>query len=145
WDKPTAKAELSRAGLDTPEWAVLPHSIFRELGAQSVLDALMSKLGLPLMLKPDKGGSALGARVVREASELPAAMMSALSYGDAVLAEQLVSGTELAVTVLDGPDGPQALPAVQIEPANGVYDYTARYTAGLAEYRAPANLPTNTA
>ncbi|HEX4705406.1 MAG TPA: D-alanine--D-alanine ligase, partial [Pseudonocardiaceae bacterium] len=33
WDKPTAKAELARAGLATPDWIVLPHSTFRELGA----------------------------------------------------------------------------------------------------------------
>lgn len=145
WDKPTAKAELARAGLATPDWAVLPHSTFRELGAQAVLDALVARLGLPLMLKPDKGGSALGARVVRDATELPAAMMAALSYGDAVLVEQLITGTEVAVTVLDGPEGPSALPAVQIEVDGGVYDYTARYTAGLTDYRTPAELPQRTA
>ncbi|MGW1682714.1 D-alanine--D-alanine ligase family protein [Saccharopolyspora sp. NPDC002376] len=140
WDKPTAKAELSRAGLATPDWVSLPHSTFRELGAQAVLDALVAKLGLPLMLKPDQGGSALGAQVVREAAELPSAMVGALSYGDTVLVEQFVEGTEVAITVIDGPDGPEALPAVQIEPADGVYDYTARYTAGLTSYHAPAEI-----
>ena len=35
WDKPTAKAELARAGLDTPDWVALPHATFRELGARS--------------------------------------------------------------------------------------------------------------
>ncbi|GGI82837.1 D-alanine--D-alanine ligase [Saccharopolyspora subtropica] len=140
WDKPTAKAELARAGLATPDWVALPHATFRELGAQAVLDALVSKLGLPLMLKPDQGGSALGAHVVRDAAELPSAMVGALSYGDAVLVEQFVEGTEVAITVIDGPDGPEALPAVQIEPADGVYDYTARYTAGLTSYRTPAEL-----
>ncbi len=145
WDKPSAKAELARAGLDTPDWVVLPQTTFRELGAQSVLDALVAKLGLPLMLKPDQGGSALGAQVVRDAADLPAAMVSALSYGDAVLVEKLVEGVEVAVGVLDGSEGPQALPAVQIEPASGVYDYAARYTAGLTSYRAPAPLAPETA
>ena len=64
WDKPTAKAELARAGLDTPDWVALPHATFRELGARAVLDAMVERLGLPLMLKPDQGGSALGAQVV---------------------------------------------------------------------------------
>ncbi|PKW13470.1 D-alanine--D-alanine ligase family protein [Saccharopolyspora spinosa] len=145
WDKPTAKAELARSGLATPDWVALPHATFRELGAQAVLDALVAKLGLPLMLKPDQGGSALGAHVVRDAAELPAAMVGALSYGDAVLVEQLVEGTEVAITVIDGPDGPEALPAVQIEPADGVYDYTARYTAGLTSYHAPAEVPAEAA
>ncbi|WP_086664887.1 D-alanine--D-alanine ligase family protein [Lentzea kentuckyensis] len=140
WDKPTAKAELARAGLLTPEWVVLPHATFRELGAKPVLDAMVSTLGLPLMLKPDQGGSALGAHVVRDAADLPAAMVGCLAYGDTVLAEQFISGVEVAVTVVDGPDGPTALPAVEIVPESGVYDYTARYTAGLTDFHSPARL-----
>ncbi|MDX8029721.1 D-alanine--D-alanine ligase [Lentzea sp. BCCO 10_0856] len=140
WDKPTAKAELARAGLATPEWVVLPHATFRELGAKPVLDAMVSTLGLPLMLKPDQGGSALGAHVVRDAADLPAAMVGCLAYGDTVLAEQFISGVEVAVTVVDGPDGPTSLPAVEIVPETGVYDYTARYTAGLTDFHAPARL-----
>lgn len=147
WDKPTAKAELARAGLATPDWVVLPHNTFRELGAQAVLDALVDRLGLPLMLKPDQGGSALGARVVRDAAELPAAMVGCLAYGDTVLAERYVDGVEVAVTVLEGVDDadtPQALPAVEIVPEGGVYDYTARYTAGLTTYHTPARLDLKT-
>ncbi|SFS85076.1 D-alanine--D-alanine ligase family protein [Saccharopolyspora flava] len=145
WDKPTAKAELARAGLTTPDWVALPHATFRELGAQHVLDALVGKLGLPLMLKPDQGGSGLGAQVVRDAEGLPSAMVGALSYGDAVLVERFIEGTEVAITVVDGPDGPKALPAVEIEAADGVYDYTARYTAGLTNYRAPADISADAA
>ncbi|MDI2031341.1 D-alanine--D-alanine ligase [Saccharopolyspora sp. TS4A08] len=145
WDKPTAKAELARAGLTTPDWVALPHATFRELGAQHVLDALVGKLGLPLMLKPDQGGSGLGAQVVRDAEGLPSAMVGALSYGDAVLVERFIEGTEVAITVVEGPDGPEALPAVEIEAADGVYDYTARYTAGLTNYRAPADISADTA
>jgi D-alanine-D-alanine ligase len=140
WDKPTAKAELVRAGLQTPDWVVLPHSTFRELGAQPVLDAMVERLGLPMMLKPDQGGSALGAQVVRDAADLPTAMVGCLAYSDAVLAERYVEGTEVAVTVIDTPEGPTALPAVEIVPQTGVYDYTARYTAGLTEFHSPARL-----
>jgi D-alanine-D-alanine ligase len=145
WDKPTAKAELARSGLMTPDWVVLPHTTFRELGAQAVLDAMVARLGLPLMLKPDQGGSALGAQVVREASELPAAMVGCLAYGDTVLAEALVEGVEVAVTVIDGASGPQALPAVEIVAETGVYDYTSRYTAGLTNFHTPARLDAKTA
>jgi D-alanine-D-alanine ligase len=145
WDKPTAKAELARAGLATPDWVVLPHSTFRELGAAGVLDAMVERLGLPLILKPDQGGSALGTRVVRDAAELPAAMVDCLAYGDTVLAEQFVAGVEVAVGVLDGPEGPVALPAVEIEPESGIYDYAARYTAGLTTFHTPARLGADTA
>lgn len=140
WDKPTAKAELARAGLATPEWIVLPHATFRDLGAQAVLDALVARLGLPMLLKPDQGGSALGTQVVRDAAELPAAMVGCLAYGDTVLAERFVEGVEVAVTVIEDGDGPRALPAVEIEPSGDLYDYAARYTAGLATFHAPARL-----
>jgi D-alanine-D-alanine ligase len=140
WDKPTAKAELARSGLSTPDWVVLPHSTFRELGAQTVLAAMVDRLGLPMMLKPDQGGSALGARVVRDAMDLPAAMVDCLAYGNTVLAERLVAGVEVAVTVIDDGAGPVALPAVEIVAENGVYDYTSRYTAGLTSFHTPARL-----
>lgn len=140
WDKPTAKDELARAGLSTPEWITLPHATFRDLGAQDVLDALVTRLGLPLILKPPQGGSALGLHLVREVAELPGAIVGCLAYGDSVLAESFVEGVEVAVTVLDGPDGPWALPAVEIDATSGFYDYAARYIAGLATFHAPARL-----
>ncbi|HYH33355.1 MAG TPA: D-alanine--D-alanine ligase [Pseudonocardia sp.] len=140
WDKPTAKAELAGAGLDTPDWVVLPHTTSRALGAQAVLDAMVDRLGLPLMLKPDQGGSALGAQVVTAREELPAAMVSCLAYGDTVLAERFVAGTEVAVTVVDDGSGLRALPAVEIDARGGVYDYTARYTPGATSFHCPARL-----
>lgn len=140
WDKPTAKAELARAGLDTPDWVALPHATFRELGARAVLAAMVDRLGLPMMLKPDQGGSALGAQVVTSAEDLPAAMVSCLAYADTVLAERLVTGTEVAVSVVVDGDRPRALPAVEIEVKDGFYDYTARYTPGAATFHCPARL-----
>ena len=62
------------------------------------------------------------------------------AYGDVVLVEQFVEGSEIAVTVIDGPDGPRALPAVEIVPDSGVFDYESRYTAGLTTYHTPARL-----
>lgn len=140
WDKPTVKAELVRAGFDTPDWVALPHTTFRALGAQAVLDAMIDRLGLPLMLKPDQGGSALGAQVVTSRSELPAAMVSCLAYGETVLAERLVTGTEVAIAVVDDGTGPRALPPVEIDAVGGFYDYTARYTPGATSFHCPARL-----
>lgn len=140
WDKPTAKATVRVAGLTTPDWVALPHSTFRELGAAVLLDRIVSRFGLPLMVKPAQGGSALGARVIRAAADLPAAMVSCLSYGDTVLIEPYVEGVEVAVSVVDLGSGPVALPAVEIVPASGVFDYAARYTAGMTTYHTPARL-----
>ena len=140
FDKPVAKTVVARAGLHTPRSVALPHETFRELGAVGVMDALVASLGLPLIVKPTRGGSALGCTVVREATALPSAMVDAFAYGDTALVEQLVVGTEVAVPVVDTGDGPRALPVVAIEADGGVYDYTARYTAGSTEFVVPAKL-----
>jgi D-alanine-D-alanine ligase len=145
WDKPNTKAAVLAAGLRTPEWVALPHATFRELGAAAVLDRIVTRLGVRLMVKPAQGGSALGALQIRDADELPAAMVSCLSYGDAVLIEPYVEGVEVAVSVVDLGHGPRALPAVEIVPVSVVFDYAARYTAGMTTYHTPARLPAETA
>jgi D-alanine-D-alanine ligase len=145
WDKPAAKSVVRTAGVATPDWVALPHSTFRELGAGAVLDLIVARLGLPLMVKPASGGSALGAQKVSRVEDLPAAMVSCFAYGDTVMVERFVDGVELAVSVIDLGDGPVALPAVEIAPQSGVFDYTARYTPGLTEYHAPARIPDDVA
>ena len=47
--------------------------------------------------------------------------------------------------VIDDGGEPRALPAVEIRPDGGVYDYTARYTAGATEFIVPARLDTGVA
>jgi D-alanine-D-alanine ligase len=142
FDKPIAKGLVRQAGVATPDSVTLPHATFRELGAHAVLDHLLVRLGLPLIVKPASGGSALGATVVREAGALPAAMVHCFSYGDTALVERFVEGTELAVSVVDVDGAPRALPPVEIVPKEGVFDYAARYTAGATDYFCPARLDT---
>lgn len=140
FDKPVAKSLVAAAGLRTPASVALPHSAFRELGASAVLEALVARHGLPLVVKPARGGSALGVSVVREAGALPRAMVDCFAYGEVALVERAVRGREVAVSVVDTGEGPRALPAVEIVAEGGVYGYDARYTAGGTEYFAPARL-----
>lgn len=140
WDKPAAKAVLRQAGVATPDWVALPQDRFSELGAVAVLDRVTAHLGLPLMVKPAQGGSGLGASVVREPAALPTAMVACFAYHPTALIERYVEGTDVAVTVVDLADGPVALPAVEIDARDGVYDYAARYTAGLTTWHTPARL-----
>lgn len=140
YDKPTAKAVVRSWGLRTPESVTLPKETFHDLGATAVLARIVDRLGLPLFVKPSRGGSALGASIVRKAEELPAAMVGCFAYGDTALIEKYIEGVEVAVSVVDLGDGPVALPPVEIVPDEGVYDYAARYTAGHTEFFAPARL-----
>jgi D-alanine-D-alanine ligase len=141
FDKPTAKTLVSATGVATPESVTLPRETFHDLGAAAVIDLIVGRLGLPLFVKPARGGSAFGASAVRSAADLPTAVVGCFAYGDAALIERLVTGTEVAVAVIDLGDGPRALPAVEIVAPGGTYDYAARYTAGQTEFFVPARLP----
>jgi len=140
WDKPTAKSVLRDAGIPTPDWVALPQERFTELGAAAVLDRVLGRFGLPLMIKPAQGGSGLGTSVVREATELATAMVGCFAYHPTALIEPYVAGMDVAITIVDTGDGPVTLPAVEIVARDGVYDYAARYTAGLTTWHVPARL-----
>lgn len=139
WSKPIAKTVAVRAGLSTPDFVTLPQSLFRELGARQVLDSIVRRLGLPVVVKPSRGGSALGVTLVTTPEALPQAMVDCFAYSDTALVERAVIGTEVAVSVVDTGHGPVALPAVEIV-TDGPYDFDARYNPGRTEYFAPARL-----
>jgi D-alanine-D-alanine ligase len=140
WVKPVAKTLAARAGVPTPQSVTLPRETFRELGANAVLATLRQHLDAPLVVKPSEGGSAQGVTIVDDEDELPRAMVTAYTYHDVALLERKVTGAEIAVTVLDLGNGPQALPAVEIAPNQGVYSFEARYNAGETHFFTPARL-----
>lgn len=140
WDKPGAKTLVRESGIATPDWIALPRETFSDLGAGALLERIGDSMGLPLVVKPSRGGSGLGVQRVSTAAELPAAMMAAFAYGDTALIERFVPGADIAVSVVDFGDGPRALPAVEIAPKGGEYDYVARYNAGATTWHCPARL-----
>ena len=141
WDKTVAKALVRAAGISTPAGMALSHATFRELGAPALLETVIDSLGLPLAVKPARGGSSLGLTIVRSAAELPSAMVTAYAYGDITLIERFIEGTEVALSIVEDAQGrAQTLPAVEIVPDGGVYNYEARYTAGATEFFTPARL-----
>jgi len=145
WDKPTAKAIVSRAGVATPPSLTLPRETFRELGTNGVLEAIGQEFPVPVVVKPARGGSAQGVSIVTEPSGLPRAMVDAFTYCDVALIEKQVIGTEIAVGIIDSGDGPVALPAVEIEAITGVYSFEARYNAGETIFYTPARIADETA
>jgi D-alanine-D-alanine ligase len=140
WDKPTAKELAHRAGVRTPRGITLSHDAFRELGAAGVLAAIADEHPVPVVVKPARGGSAQGVTVVESVDQLPRAMVDAYTYCDDVIVEQKITGTEVAVGVIDTGDGPSALPAVEIVPRSGFYGFEARYNAGETTFFTPARL-----
>ena len=140
-DKVLAKYLMREAGVPTPDFHPLRESSIKELGAAAALAHVEADLGFPLVVKPAKGGSALGVKFAPASAQLPGSMVGAFSYDDTILLERFVEGRDLAVSVLDGPDGPVALPIVEAVPREeGFYDYESRYEIGMTTFVCPAEL-----
>jgi D-alanine-D-alanine ligase len=140
WNKPVAKSLVERAGVVTPRSITLSRDAFRELGAESVLETVTETFGVPLIVKPAQGGSAQGVSWVDSPEDLRKAMVHAFTYSDIALIEQRILGVEVCVPIIDTGDGPRAIPAVEIEPVSGHYDFEARYTAGATRFYTPPRL-----
>ena len=141
-DKVLSKHLMRNAGIPTPEFHSLRETSIKELGAADALPAVEAALGFPLVVKPASQGSALGVKFARNDEELPSALVGAFSYDRKVLIERYVKGRDLAVSVLDGPSGPLALPVVEAVPREeDFYDYESRYEIGMTTFVCPAELP----
>jgi D-alanine-D-alanine ligase len=141
FDKVLAKHDLRDAGIPTPDFYAFNQTAFETLGAGHALPAIEERLHFPVVVKPAAQGSALGIKFARTAADVPAAIVAAFSYDTKVLLERHIAGRDLAVSVLDGPDGPEALPIVEAIPRDGDrYDFEARYEIGRTEFICPAAL-----
>jgi len=145
-DKVVAKHALRDAGVPTPDFYAFSQAAFEELGAARALPAIEERLDFPIVVKPAGQGSALGIKFARTAADVPGAIVSAFSYDTKVLLERHVAGRDLAVSVLEGPDGPEALPVVEAVPQEeDFYDFESRYEIGRTRFTCPADLPDDVA
>jgi D-alanine-D-alanine ligase len=144
-DKALAKRLMREAGIPTPAFHTLNEASIRELGAAAALGRIEADLSFPLVVKPAKGGSALGVKFARTGEELPAALVGAFSYDSTIVLERYVRGRDLAVSVLDDGSRATALPVVEAVPREeDFYDYESRYEIGMTTFLCPAELPPET-
>ena len=95
----------------------------------------VAKLGLPLVVKPNKEGSTVGLTVVKDIKDFDKAVKTAYTYDTEVMLEQFIPGREFTVGVLDG----QALAAGEIIPKmSEIFDYKSKYMPGGSEEIFPA-------
>jgi len=137
FDKVLAKEAMDAAGIPTPAWAAVQVVALRDLAAGPILHRIVERLGLPLVVKPSRAGSAMGLSFVEREADLPHAVMNALSFSDAAIVERRIDGPEVAAGIIGGVE---PLPLVEIVAKDGIFDYAARYTPGATEYFAPARL-----
>jgi len=124
FDKLLSKEIFIGAGLPTPEFAVVGK------GAENPLP-------LPVVTKPVREGSSIGIHIVRRADEWPAALEDTLRYGEQALVEQYIPGRELTAGIVCD----EVLPVIEIAPAEGYYDFHAKYQRHDTRYIVPAEIP----
>ncbi len=142
-DKDLAKQMLTRAGVPTPPWLYvdLPFGTTDTACIETIADRMEQAVGYPMVVKPVTGGSSVGVSMPDTHDELIAALQKAAACDaansqTAVMAERRIMGRELTVSILGG----EVLPAVEIIPKNGFYDYENKYQAGCTTEICPAPL-----
>ncbi len=88
----------------------------------------------PVVLKPARQGSSVGLQFVERVSDWSRALAEAMRYDGQVLMEEKIAGRECTVGIL----ADKPLPLVEIRPKTGIYDYQAKYSAGITDYLCPA-------
>jgi D-alanine-D-alanine ligase len=131
-DKIATKQIWLSNGLSTPE--------FEELTAESNWNAVVKKLGLPLIVKPAHEGSSLGLTKVKSVDELPAAYQLAAGLDKKVIAETCIVGDELTCPLVGQGNTAEALPVIKIIPPQANYDFHHKYFSNETQYLCPTGL-----
>jgi len=126
-DKDISKKMFIGAGVNTPEWMYIS-------AKQVDIDEIEQRIGYPCVVKPCCCGSSVGISIPENRAELENALKEAEKYEDSILIEKKISGREFTVGILDG----EVLPAVEIIPTEGFYDYKNKYQAGKTVELCPA-------
>ena len=101
---------------------------------------LVARLGLPVFVKPNDGGSSFGISKVKEIGELDAAIHRAFIEGETVLVEAAIPGREMTQGVYFDGEKAVALPITEIVTDREYFDYEAKYL-GLSQEICPAPIP----
>jgi D-alanine-D-alanine ligase len=129
-DKQAAKAVFVSAGLPVAAGRVMP---IHEL-------AEADPIALPYVVKPVNEGSSVGVEIMRVGGNRRAEVAANWRFGTEALVEEYIPGRELTVAVM----GDRALTVTDITPAQGFYDYQAKYEAGGSAHDLPAKIHPDT-
>jgi D-alanine-D-alanine ligase len=141
-DKAVARVLLAAAGIPVTAAVVVRRRDWDEDTA--AVERGIRELGLPVFVKPARGGSSIGISKVTGWEQLPAAMDEALRCDPKVLVEAAVVGREVECGILEDEQGrPTAsVPAeVRVVGDYAFYDFEAKYLDAATELDCPADLP----
>ena len=115
-DKNISKKIIRFEGVQTPDWIHLPN--MEDLKLEE-----LEKIGFPLVVKPNSGGSSIGVKIVYDKETLKPAIEEVFKWDSEVIIEKLITGEEITCSILDG----KLLPVISIRHQGEFFDYTSKY------------------
>jgi D-alanine-D-alanine ligase len=142
-DKSSSKRVMRAAGIPTPGWLQVTWDRRQDADTlERIFQRAASDLGFPLVIKLNGAGSSVGVEIVQEPGRFKEAFLNVAgaasddqSFAELdILLEKFIPGRELTAAIFLG----RRLPLLEIQPAEGFYDYSNKYTVGASEYLVPA-------
>ncbi len=127
-DKAATKTIAARIGVPTPRSRLLRQGDEVDLVP-------------PLVLKPSDDGSSVDLFICRTPEEVRDGLATAFTRRTTMLAEEFIAGREITIGWING----DVLPIIEIVPAEGTYDYQAKYHRNDTRYELDPHLPSNAA
>ncbi|MGE8206805.1 D-alanine--D-alanine ligase [Heyndrickxia sp. NPDC080065] len=115
-DKNISKKIIRFEGIQTPDW--IHFSDMEELQ----LDEL-DKMGYPLVVKPNSGGSSVGVKIVYDKDSLLSSVAEVFEWDTEIIIEKYIKGEEITCSIFDG----KLLPIISIRHTAEFFDYNAKY------------------
>lgn len=109
-----------------------------------ILDHAISRLGLPIFVKPVNMGSSVGISKAKSRDDLREAILVAAAYDSRVILEEAINAREVEVSVLGNDEQLSVSVVGEIIPAAEFYDYDAKYKRDDSVLVIPAKLPEET-
>ncbi len=119
----------------------IANSMLLNKGGEINPSQVVGKLGLPLFIKPNAGGSSFGITKVKSENEIEGAIKKAWEESSQAIIEQFIDGVEFTCGLVKLSGKELIFPVTEVLPKNEFFDFEAKYTPGVTDEITPARLP----
>ncbi len=134
-DKITTKRLFYSLGIKTARYIVL-----RAGDAVSFKEAKKHLNTNKVVIKPADQGSTIGITITDQPEQFDKGLKEAFNLSGNVLIEEFIKGKEITVSIIGDGSEAEALPVIEIVPANEFYDFESKYTPGMSKHIIPADI-----
>lgn len=121
-DKDISKRLIKGSGIKTAPWLNIKN-------LEEIDYIEIDKIGYPVVIKPNSGGSSVATFIIKDKSEVYPAVEEGLKYDREVMIEKYIKGDEITCCILNR----NMLPVLAIKPRSSFFDYTSKYQDGGAD------------